>query len=200
MVLEFFFRLFWSSLYWHSSFCSCVHSQSARVSRGKRRWPVIPYRVQQARHAWTCLQWDVQRMNPMSHVPHSDGSRALELWAVSEARCHFLSQKARSRAELSDVLSGRKKKENGVDYYYYSYLFICFSCHSDSSFLTHSVLSHFFMSDVSVQSIPTSLKMEFIKKGNEEGHLNCLQRLWSVTDDTLMQRIIQVQVFALHQP
>lgn len=33
-----------------------------------------------------------------------------ELWSVSEARCHFLSQKARSRAELSDVLSGRKKK------------------------------------------------------------------------------------------
>lgn len=57
-----------------------------------------------------------------------------------------------------------KKKENGVDYYYYSYLFICFSCHSDSSFLTHSVLSRFFMSDVSVRSIPTSLKMEFIKK------------------------------------
>lgn len=118
---------------------------------------------------------------------------------MSEARCHLLSQKARSRAELSDVLSG-KKKENGVDYYYYSHLFICFSCHSDSSFLTHSVLSPFFMSDVSVRSIPTSLKMEFIKKKNEEGHLNCLPRLWSVTDDTLMQRIIQVQVFALHQP
>lgn len=57
----------------------------------------------------------------------------------------------------------KKKQGNRVDYYYYPY-FNCFSCHSDSSFLTHSVLSRFFMSDVSVRSIPMSLKMEFIKK------------------------------------
>lgn len=69
---------------------------------------------------------------------------------------------ARVRSRVMCYLE-KKKQGNRVDYYYYPY-FNCFSCHSDSSFLTHSVLSRFFMSDVSVRSIPTSLKMEFIKK------------------------------------
>lgn len=109
--------------------------------------------------------------------------------ASREARCHFLSQKVRPLARLIDVFQGKTKQNQKTGQP---------SCQLDFSFLIY-VLPRLFMSDVPLPSIPTSLKMEFMKKKNGRSHFNCLLRLWRMTDNTLMQRITQVQVFALHQ-
>lgn len=101
-----------------------------------------------------------------SHVTRSAQRRQPCAWALSREWGEMsFPQSEGSLACGAEWCVIWKKKTHGnrVDYYYYPY-FNCFSCHSDSSFLTHSVLSRFFMSDVSVRSIPTSLKMEFIKK------------------------------------